>query len=231
MLANGRLSLSKPTRRQPAGARLFAKSGSPTSNYETGLNGYAAQIRGSLLIGSCVMVTTKHREPYESRGSRPVVGAPGGENPPGDSSNRERLIATISGPPYPPKTRTPAKSGAATRNTDLKRIKKIARPLSWQNDVTRAKELSGSSGTGMVLSSSAEGNVSKSIRMTSSGNYVAVEAGSIRWSDRGGASSVLAKPLSARCRHDRADKIRGKASWRNIRCRTDDGPLMVLGQT
>ena len=29
--------------------------------------------------------TVEHREPYESRGSRTVLGAPGGEIPPGDS--------------------------------------------------------------------------------------------------------------------------------------------------
>ena len=31
--------------------------------------------------------TVEHREPYESRGSRTVLGAPGGEIPPGDSPN------------------------------------------------------------------------------------------------------------------------------------------------
>ena len=30
--------------------------------------------------------TVEHREPCESRGSRTVLGAPGGEIPPGDSS-------------------------------------------------------------------------------------------------------------------------------------------------
>jgi hypothetical protein len=32
------------------------------------------------------MATAEHREPYESRGSRTVLGAPGGEIPPGDST-------------------------------------------------------------------------------------------------------------------------------------------------
>jgi hypothetical protein len=32
------------------------------------------------------MATAEHREPYESRGSRTVLGAPGGESPPGDST-------------------------------------------------------------------------------------------------------------------------------------------------
>ena len=31
--------------------------------------------------------TVEHREPCESRGSRTVLGAPGGEIPPGDSTN------------------------------------------------------------------------------------------------------------------------------------------------
>jgi hypothetical protein len=32
------------------------------------------------------METAEHREPYESRGSRTDLGAPGGESPPGDST-------------------------------------------------------------------------------------------------------------------------------------------------
>jgi hypothetical protein len=31
----------------------------------------------------------EHREPYESRGSRTDLGAPGGESPPGDSTGRD----------------------------------------------------------------------------------------------------------------------------------------------
>ena len=54
--------------------------------HETGLSGFAAQIRRSSLIGSCAMETAGHREPCESRGSRTDLGAPGGEIPPGDST-------------------------------------------------------------------------------------------------------------------------------------------------
>src|SRR5216683_8130419 len=54
---------------------------------EIGLTGFAVQIRLSSLTGSYVMATAEHREPYESRGSRTVLGAPGGESPPGDSTN------------------------------------------------------------------------------------------------------------------------------------------------
>src|SRR5881275_1098166 len=53
---------------------------------EIGLIGFAAQIRRSSLIGSYVMETAEHREPYESRGSRTVLGARGGEIPPRDST-------------------------------------------------------------------------------------------------------------------------------------------------
>src|SRR5881398_54238 len=53
---------------------------------EIGLIGFAAQIRRSLLIGSYVMETAEHREPCESRGSRTVLGARGGEIPPRDST-------------------------------------------------------------------------------------------------------------------------------------------------
>ena len=54
--------------------------------HEIGLIGFAVQIQRSSLTGSYVMATAEHREPYESRGSRTVLGAPGGEIPPGDSS-------------------------------------------------------------------------------------------------------------------------------------------------
>src|SRR5260221_11728184 len=57
---------------------------------EIGLIGFAAQIRRSLLTGSYVMETAEHREPCESRGSRTVLGAPGGEIPPGDSTKAPR---------------------------------------------------------------------------------------------------------------------------------------------
>ncbi len=39
-----------------------------------------------LPTGSYVMEMAEHREPYESRGSRIDLGAPGGESPPGDST-------------------------------------------------------------------------------------------------------------------------------------------------
>src|ERR1700736_1524171 len=54
---------------------------------ETGLTGYAEPIQRSLPTGSSAMETAEHREPYESRGSRTDLGAPGGESPPGDSTN------------------------------------------------------------------------------------------------------------------------------------------------
>src|SRR6202007_3388719 len=53
---------------------------------ETGLTSYAESIQHSLPTGSSVMETAEHREPYESRGSRTDLGAPGGESPPGDST-------------------------------------------------------------------------------------------------------------------------------------------------
>src|SRR5215510_2246725 len=65
--------------------------------HEIGSSGFAVQIRLSSLTGSYVMATAEHREPYESRGSRTVLGAPGGESPPGDSpraavEDRARLV-------------------------------------------------------------------------------------------------------------------------------------------
>src|SRR5262249_12983636 len=58
---------------------------------EIGLTGCAVSIRSSSLTGSYVMETAEHREPYESRGSRTVLGAPGDETPPGDSTTPTRL--------------------------------------------------------------------------------------------------------------------------------------------
>src|SRR5712692_7523813 len=55
---------------------------------EIGLSGFAVQIRPSSLTGPYAMATAEHREPYESRGSRTVLGAHGGESPLGDSTNR-----------------------------------------------------------------------------------------------------------------------------------------------
>src|SRR5882672_11209461 len=53
---------------------------------EIGLTGYAEPIQRSLPTGGSAMETAEHREPYESRGSRTDLGAPGGETPPGDST-------------------------------------------------------------------------------------------------------------------------------------------------
>src|SRR5215472_1109395 len=53
---------------------------------EIGLTGYAAPTPRSLHIGHYVMATAEHREPCDSRGSCTVLGAPGGEIPPGDST-------------------------------------------------------------------------------------------------------------------------------------------------
>src|SRR4029077_4955492 len=53
---------------------------------EIGSTGYTVPTQYSLLIGRYVMATAEHREPCDSRGSCTVLGAPGGEIPPGDSS-------------------------------------------------------------------------------------------------------------------------------------------------
>src|SRR6516225_3113352 len=59
---------------------------------EIGLTGYAVPIQPSLHIGSYVMATAEHREPCDSRGSRTVLGAPGGEIPPGDSTRAVKRV-------------------------------------------------------------------------------------------------------------------------------------------
>src|SRR6516165_9964900 len=62
---------------------------------EIGLSGFAAQIQLCSLTGSYVMATAEHREPYESRGSRTVLGARGGEIPPRDSTIATDSAGTI----------------------------------------------------------------------------------------------------------------------------------------
>src|SRR6516164_779203 len=52
-----------------------------------GLRSCFVQIQSSSLTGSYVMATAEQREPYESRGSRTVLGEPGGESPPGHSTH------------------------------------------------------------------------------------------------------------------------------------------------
>src|ERR1700719_2350932 len=80
---------------------------------EIGSTGYAGPTQHSLLIGRYVMATAEHREPCDSRGSRTVLGAPGGEIPSGDSTfpavpacQRRGRSTSISGPP-PRATRRP----------------------------------------------------------------------------------------------------------------------------
>src|SRR5215470_8194679 len=51
-----------------------------------GLRSCFVQIQSSSLTGSYVMEMAEQREPYESRGSRTVMGEPGGESPPGHST-------------------------------------------------------------------------------------------------------------------------------------------------
>ena len=52
----------------------------------SGLRNSFVQIQSSLLTGSYVMATAGQWEPYKSRGSRTVLGEPGGESPPGHST-------------------------------------------------------------------------------------------------------------------------------------------------
>src|SRR4029077_15137066 len=54
-----------------------------------GLRSCFVPIQSSSLTGSYVMATAEQREPYESRGSRTVLGEPGGESPPGHSTSTD----------------------------------------------------------------------------------------------------------------------------------------------
>src|SRR5262249_3555360 len=71
-----------------SGGRVASSSGYATKPKarEIGWTGYAGLTQHSLRIGHYVMATAEHREPCDSRGSCTVLGAPGGEIPPGDSA-------------------------------------------------------------------------------------------------------------------------------------------------
>src|ERR1700730_215780 len=71
---------------------------------EIGSTGYAGPTQHSLLIGRYVMATAEHREPCDSRGSRTVLGAPGGEIPSGDST-RAAVVARFMVRPVCPQLR------------------------------------------------------------------------------------------------------------------------------
>src|SRR6202163_2343818 len=73
---------------------------------EIGWTGYAGPTPRSSHIGRYVMATAEHREPCDSRGSCTVLGAPGGEIPPGDSTGHGAIS-------YPPRHLTAARAGAA----------------------------------------------------------------------------------------------------------------------
>src|SRR5215471_11646248 len=79
-----------------SGGHVASSSGCATRPKvrEIGLTGCAVPTQRSLLIGSYVMATAEHREPCDSRGSCTVLGAPGGEIPPGDSTKAD-LTASL----------------------------------------------------------------------------------------------------------------------------------------
>src|SRR3977135_648237 len=70
------------------GGRAASSSGCAIRprGHETGSTGYIGRTPSSSPTGHYVMATAEHREPCESRGSCTVLGAPGGETPPGDST-------------------------------------------------------------------------------------------------------------------------------------------------
>src|SRR5215472_4161233 len=77
-----------------SGGRVASSSGCATKPKarEIGWTGYAGLTQHSLRIGHYVMATAEHREPCDSRGSCTVLGAPGGEIPPGDSAKADITV-------------------------------------------------------------------------------------------------------------------------------------------
>src|SRR6516165_218094 len=68
---------------------------------EIGSTEYAGPTQHSLPIAAYVTATAEHREPCDSRGSCTVLGAPGGEIPPGDSTRAVKLRVSIFSQNYP----------------------------------------------------------------------------------------------------------------------------------
>src|SRR6266700_2293454 len=79
-----------------SGGRVASSSACATrpKEEEIGLTGSAVPTQRSSLIGHYVMATAEHREPCDSRGSCTVLGAPGGEIPPGDSTLIADLVSS-----------------------------------------------------------------------------------------------------------------------------------------
>src|SRR5271168_2412283 len=67
---------------------------------EIGSTGSAERIPSSSPTGRYAMATAEQWEPYESRGSRTVLGEPGGESPPGHSS-MIGIGGSLAAPPLP----------------------------------------------------------------------------------------------------------------------------------
>ena len=66
--------------------RKFKRMRHQTKGRETGSTGSGERIPISSPTGRYAMATAGPWEPYESRGSRTVLGEPGGESPPGHST-------------------------------------------------------------------------------------------------------------------------------------------------
>src|SRR5215210_3849211 len=62
---------------------------------ETGWRGSSAPTRICLRIGAFCMGMAEHREPYDARVSRTVLGARGGETPPRDSPRNAQPVQPL----------------------------------------------------------------------------------------------------------------------------------------
>src|SRR5215813_9110351 len=108
-----------------SGGRVASSSGCATKPKarEIGWTGYAGLTQHSLRIGHYVMATAEHREPCDSRGSCTVLGAPGGEIPPGDSAFASKSVrpADCLCPHYLPKRTSVQSVGAEGTRRRLRR--------------------------------------------------------------------------------------------------------------
>ena len=109
--------------------RKFKRLRRKTKGARDWFDRYAEPIQCSLPTGGSAMETAEHREPYESRGSRTDLGAPGGESPPGDSTRAENSVAEAHGSFFPQQRKGRA-STCTSANCQIETSRIIAEQLS-----------------------------------------------------------------------------------------------------
>src|SRR5271167_3062838 len=79
------------------------------------------------------METAEHREPYESRGSRTDLGAPGGDSPPGDSTIWPVSMRASQRPESARRRHPPRSAADVQRDSEAARIGLSNSPERWRS--------------------------------------------------------------------------------------------------